>query len=37
MSGYWYRGALPIVVCLTDCDLETSTMRRLRPTGAVEP
>jgi hypothetical protein len=31
------RGVLPSVVCLTECDLEISTMRRPRPTRAVEP
>ena len=31
------RGVLPSVVCLsvTECDLETSRMRRPRPTRAV--
>jgi hypothetical protein len=29
--------SLPTVMCLTECDLETSTMRRPRPTRAVKP
>jgi hypothetical protein len=27
------RGVLPSVVCLPECDRESSTMRRPRPTG----
>jgi hypothetical protein len=31
------RGVPPIVVCLNECYLETSTMRSPRPTRVVEP
>jgi hypothetical protein len=35
-AGHSSRGILPIVLCLTECDRETSTMRP-KPTRAVEP
>jgi len=31
------RGVLPTVMCPAECDLQTSTIRRLWPTRVVEP
>jgi hypothetical protein len=36
-ADHLYRGVLPSVMCLAECDREASTLRRSRPTTAVEP
>jgi hypothetical protein len=36
-TNHSYRGVLQIVACLTECDRESSIMRRPWPTRAVVP